>query len=290
MSGQKYSTAMYLGDTLIKPIFGNNFVGANPFTPTITIEYLVVGGGGACRSTSSGGGGAGQFISGSTNLFFSIPIPISAVGTGGIPDTNATSSLGQGGDTTFNGITAVGGGFGGFASIEPSVGGSGGGSRGAAGALGASGSAGFPGGDSPWTGSNGGRGGGGGASQKGGDSKPFIFVPESGGDGGDGGDGLQWVDGIYYCGGGGGAPYSFGDLITGSIGLGGGSGSFGGGGHVAPVDSGLTGNGGPGVVKIRYSSSAVPSGSITGGNSIITSGSFIYHTFTSTGTLNWVTQ
>jgi hypothetical protein len=290
MSGQKYSTAMYLGDTLIKPIFGNNFVGANPFTPVITIEYLVVGGGGAQRSQLAAGGGGGQFISGSTNLFFSIPMPISAVGTGGIPTTNSTSSLGQGGNTTFNGITAVGGGFGGFASIAPSVGGSGGGSIASPGTTGASGSAGFPGGDSPYTSSNGGHGGGGGASQKGGNSVGYNTANDTGGNGGNGGNGLQWVDGVYYCGGGGGGPYAFGSLITGSLGLGGGSGSFGGGGHVAPVDSGLTGNGGPGVVKIRYSSSAVPSGSITGGNSIITSGSFIYHTFTSPGSLTWVTQ
>jgi hypothetical protein len=47
MSGQRVSTAIYLGDKLVKPIFGNQFMGINPFfvpepTPVLTDSVMML--------------------------------------------------------------------------------------------------------------------------------------------------------------------------------------------------------------------------------------------------------
>jgi hypothetical protein len=47
MSGQRVSTGIYLGDKLVKPIFGNQFMGVNPFfqpeaTPVLTNARLML--------------------------------------------------------------------------------------------------------------------------------------------------------------------------------------------------------------------------------------------------------
>jgi hypothetical protein len=118
---------------------------------------------------------------------------------------------------------------------------------------------------------------------------------------GNGGIGLPWLDGNYY-GGGGGAGLCTGGAVNPIGGSGGGLGGGGNGGGtipptVYPATSGVdgfggggggqgyagggSGNGGSGSVIIRY---PAPQRAY-GGNSIIESGSFVYHTFTSNGTL-----
>jgi hypothetical protein len=47
MSGQRVSTGIYLGDKLVKPIFGNQFMGVNPFfqpdpTPVLTNSIMML--------------------------------------------------------------------------------------------------------------------------------------------------------------------------------------------------------------------------------------------------------
>ena len=98
---------------------------------------------------------------------------------------------------------------------------------------------------------------------------------------GNGGNGISWIDGNYYGGGGAGIYIQSGSGSSGIGGLGGGgnanqSGSLntGGGGGGSYTSASF---GGSGVVIIRY---AGPSVLATGG--VITqSGSFVYHTFTS---------
>jgi hypothetical protein len=151
-----------------------------------SVEYLVVAGGGGYLSTQSpGGGGAGGMLSGTQTLSaasYSIII-------------GAGSYTGQGGDSSFNGITSTGGGAGAsYSNGDAQSGGSGGGqsNQSAARASGIAGQ-GYGGGISTSTAR---AGGGGGAGGLGGNN--------SGNNGGNGGPGAQWVNGVYYASGGGG--------------------------------------------------------------------------------------
>jgi hypothetical protein len=70
MSGQRVSTGIYLGDKLVKPIFGNQFMGINPFfqpeaTPVLTNSVLMLD---ATSTTSYPGTGNNWFdLSGNGN-------------------------------------------------------------------------------------------------------------------------------------------------------------------------------------------------------------------------------
>jgi len=250
----------------------------------LVIDYLVVAGGGGGQD---GGGGAGGLLSGSACLS---PLTyIIKVGNGG------SGSLAQNGETSSISFTsasiAIGGGRGGDGNTAVGNGGSGGGggyinNNGGIGTIGQ----GFNGGDVGFILAG---GGGGGASQKGFNANqdfPSFQNP------GNGGSGSQWLDGIYYAGGGGGgAGYN---NVTGSGGIGGGGyGSNdlnaaqngfpntggGGGGSYDGALSLVPGNGGSGIVKIRY----FGSGSLAVGGQISYSGSYTYHTFTSSGTFTY---
>lgn len=265
---------LFLGSTPIQTIKNGNFVLANPVEDVLFIEYLIVGAGGANRITSGGGGGGGQFISSSMLVYNNYDNNITEVGVG-VSFENGTS-------TTFNGITAIGGGRGSLGGDFSLAGACGGGSGNSL--TGSAGLAGFDGGgiDYNYAGESGGSGGGGGASEIGGQGEQQFFNPDTGGKGGDGGDGLQWLDGNYYCGGGGGGDYSLADASS-VPGLGGGSAHYGGGGDSNENTAG-SGNspGSNGVVKIRYVGTPVA----TGGD-ITQSGGYTYHTFTTTGTFKY---
>jgi hypothetical protein len=268
------------------------FTGPGTFTvtclgqPTNTVEYLVVAGGGSGGKDRGGGGGAGGLrhnfpspsVGGFTVLATSYPITI---GAGGAGDSGPGGNNGS--DSIFSSITSTGGGKAGDVDgpTSGSPGGSGGGGAGNPGGSSAgdgntppvSPAQGFPGG----TGINELAGGGGGASEAGESKVPGNSFPS-----GRGGDGVQipQVPASYgspaqYFGGGGGGGYDTrgpgGPTSGGCGGLGGGSkgeaGSFpsanpssspgvantgggsGGGGQDA---SGTTGNGGSGIVIIRY--------------------------------------
>ena len=236
---------------------------ATGFTNTISnlsVEYLVIGGGGSGgNGNDSGGGGAGGFrtnVSGATSGRNS-----SAESAMTLSVTNYPVTVGGGGsrggqtngsDSSFNGITSLGGGRGGYgtsgaSNLAGASGGCGGGGDNDGPAAGGSGTSGQ--GYDGAAGNNTDGGGGGGAGANGSNSE--------------GGDGIQSsITGTatYYAGGGGGGGEtntSFvggqgggGDGTTGTSGTNGSPNTGGGGGSVN--DTGTGGGGGSGIVIIRY--------------------------------------
>jgi hypothetical protein len=250
------------------------------FTSPGNIDILIVGGGGGGGGVIGGGGGAGGYIylPGYDVQVGTYTVTVGAGGTGG-NGWNSPKQYGDaGGNSSFGSITAVGGGGGfphggngpgGFA------GGSGGSGGGAAndpynGGLGGQGQyygggkgPGNPGGSCFNTyGGNAGAGGGG-AKTKGKD----VVADYVSSDGGDGFYNAITGTAIAYAGGGGGGNRSPGTAGVGGIGGGGnGTGSTttaaaggtnlggggGGGGYNGSSGSRIGGNGGPGIVVIRY--------------------------------------
>jgi hypothetical protein len=244
------------------------------FTPTqsLTADYLVIAGGGG-GGYAAGGGGAGGYRTsiGGTPLSLTAQaytVTVGAGGTGGVGSGGVTSTQNtSGGNSVFSTITSSGGGRG--ANYDTSgntgfTGGSGGG-----GGNGGNGGAGNSGSYSPVEGYAGGSGttsfggGGGGAGAVGGNG-----VDPNAGNGGAGSNSASaWaiatqtgVNG-YYAGGGGGRGTNggTGGLGGGGVGCSGSStsgtagivntGSGGGSGGNSPA---VGGNGGSGLVIIRY--------------------------------------
>lgn len=228
-----------------------------------TFEYLLVGGGGGAGRDGAGGGGAGGFVTGTT-ILSTTTYPIS-VGAGGAKSITIGGQASDGGPSTFNSITAYGGGGGGSKQANGRNGASGGGGGHPATYIGGTGISGqgFGGGSSAAAGG----GGGGGAGAVG-----ANFVTTAG----NGGIGKQSsINGVlqYYAGGGGGGAWNA-EGGTGGLGGGGNGGSgppqtiaratgqdgtinTGGGGGSAGYDSVggqqiSAGNGGSGIVIIRY--------------------------------------
>jgi len=229
----------------------------------LTADILVVAGGGG---GGAGGGGAGGLIY-STSTSISAGTTTVTVGTGGVVGS-VSAQGGNGENSIFGTLTAIGGGGGGAYNFDGISGGSGGG----AGHYGNSGGT-----STPSQGNDGGivipygspcgcygyqTGGGGGAGAAG----EILTITSGFNRAGNGGNGLQInITGTstYYAGGGGGTSYS-GFMPVGNGGLGGGgkgaSGSAlgfsgtpntggGGGGGNTVYGSGA---GGSGVVIIRY--------------------------------------
>ena len=274
---------IYLGSVpLIKNYFGTDpIVSLQNYTVSeIAIDWLLVAGGGGSGNDNAGGGGAGGLRSGSFTALSAETLN-TILGEGGIINTNGNlSSI----SSSLFFSSSLGGGFGSTNSAVPGNGGSGGG-RGsfgvtAPGGLGTAGQ-GNDGGASFDSGTVNDRGGsGGGASTAGTNSAS--------------GDGAQWLDGNYYSGGGGGGKNAIGaGIITGGIGGGGNGGvkfndtypatagtpNTGGGGG----GDGTGTSGGSGIIIFRYPDT-IPSGSVTGGDSITTTGGYIYHKFTNVAT------
>lgn len=289
---------------------------------TGNVEVLVVGGGGSgggsnSVSIGSGGGGAGGVIYNATYAVTPSAIPVT-VGDGGTGVSGFVAGN-NGQDSVFGTLTAKGGGYGGTWTVAPTVGGSGGGAgENGQGLVGAAGTA--------WQGNAGGNqngydagapsagGGGGGASTVGADSTTDTI-------GGTGGDGISTasaflqaagagvnVGGTYWIAGGGGGAGST-TLGTGGKGGGGdgkgvttgtgnnGTANTGGGGGGSLTNASEAaqpgGNGGSGIVIVRYPASqspatvyanAQPGGGVTSDNGIVgrslhfdgTTGAFIY--------------
>ena len=201
-----------------------SYKGASVYT-----EYLIVGGGGGAGSAMGGGGGGGGVITGFTYLTgntYSI-----TVGAGGAGAPAGTAVYGaNGGDSTFNGLTADGGGRGGLYTntggrSAGTAGGSGGGASGynnnATPASGGAGTVnqGYAGGNQGSAYYSGG-GGGAGASGVSGNSEA---------DGGSGKYSNIMGRPYYWGGGGGGAGYSIAGGDGGRGGGGGGAVGFGAG-------------------------------------------------------------
>jgi hypothetical protein len=202
---------------------------------SLHVEYLIVGGGGGGGMDMGGGGGGGGFLSGKHVLTpGSYTITVGAGGTGApAAGTNGqpgghqyTIPATAGGNSSFNGLTAIGGGFGGssYRGYTPGIAGGSGGSGG--GASGYNDNAGT---------FNGGSGTSG-QGYRGGNSTAAYYSGGGGGAGAQGTDSTARANGgtgalstilgrpFYWAGGGGGAGYS----------TFGGSGGRGGGGAGAP--------------------------------------------------------
>ena len=283
----------------------HTFTTNDTFVPNGTgeVEFLIVGGGGGGGETIGGGGGGGgvvKSLSKVTAQNYSVTI-----GTGGAGGSGSGYPAGiKGGDSSFNGIVAIGGGGGGGYDVSAV------GTGGSAGGNGASGSDG--GNYKPNQGNDGGAhlsgnwGGGGGGGGEAGSNAASSKA-------GDGGDGyLSSISGTptYYGGGGGGGVRNTAGGTIGYGGLGGGGnggittagadgtpntgGGGGGGGFVSDLAGG---SGGSGIVIIRYPTSsdtmtkndaykrAYTSNTATAtGGTITDSNGFRIHTFTSNGT------
>lgn len=244
-----------------------NFV----LTSTKTVEYLIVGGGGAGGgrngtglTSGGGGGGAGGVLSGSVASLSPGTYEI-VVGDGGLATGDAG---GNGEDSSFNSFVAFGGGGGGTYSNDAKSGGSGGGGGitrpGGTGTSGQgnNGGSGSGAGTSTYTG-----GGGGGAGSAGPNGAPDSSGPT-------GGAGIASAitgTSLFYGGGGGGGAHDAGGTLNRLGGLGGiggggtagnpelpqsgatGTGGGGGGGTTQPTAGTIiAGDGGSGIVIIRY--------------------------------------
>lgn len=257
-------------------------------SPNYTIEFLTVGGGGGSSRNGGGGGGAGGFLSQSITAVQGNSYTIGVAGGGAGSSTTfggngGNSQLFPGGGTAYGG----GGGGGGLTGTGPNGqdGASGGGPHrtGTIGLAIYSGQGKRGGTGVAAGGSNG--GGGGGHSAIGGDANA------SGTAGGNGGAGTLWLDGNFYCGGGGGGAGTTGG--TGGVGGGGNGGytpssvgmtngsanSGGGGGGRGDGDNAAGANGGSGIVVIRYLGSQRGTG-----GTVISAGLYTYHYFYSSGT------
>ncbi len=248
------------------------FTSSDTFTAanSCNAEVLVVAGGGSGGNSGNGGGGGGGggvIYNNSFSISPNSPISVT-VGSGGVMTYTTGHYTGvNGGNSVFSSLTAIGGGGGG--NYNGNAGGSGGGAGGTngtgIGGVGTSGQgyAGISSGGADWTGGGGGAGGN--ASTQGLDVRQ-------------GGNGLQYsISGTatYYGGGGAGGTGQPAGTFSGGLGGGASNGTSnvkgpngvantGGGGAGSPFWSatspyyGSGGNGGSGIVIIRYPHIIVP--------------------------------
>ena len=270
------------------------------------VEYLIVaGGGGGSGAHSGGGGGAGGYLTSTFNVSSGVAFNV-IVGGGG---AGGGGGGGNGQNSSVFGISAIGGGQGGV-EAGPTSGASGGSGGGGAGGqfTGAAGAGTAGQGNNGGIGNNGSSnygsgGGGGGAGGAGGNGVSGLSASNAGATGGIGRNtNATWATATgtgvsgYYAGGGGGGCWNngaFGQGAAGGLGGGGagandgtGSGSpgtanTGGGGGGSPGSTAPRngGAGGSGIVILRYAGSQIATG-----GTVVTSGGFTYHTFTTSGT------
>ncbi len=258
--------------------FVHTFTGNGAFEiidgSAVNVEVLVVGGGGGGGNSrnfgtaGAGGGGAGGIVH---ELAFPATGAIGVqVGTGDVGSVTNLVSGGNGGNSVFGSLVALGGGGGSSANVQGLAGGSGGGSRGnangGAGNQPGSSSGGFGNAGGGWSSGAGDGAGGGGAGQPAPSAPPHN--PKVGGPGG---NGLAFdISGTLttYAGGGGG-----GGSTTTAFGLGGQGGGGSGANNDTPATPGASntggggggGNnhrvgadGGSGIVIVRYPGTASP--------------------------------
>jgi len=260
------------------------------FITSLPISYLIVAGGGSGGNNGGGGGGAGGVLTGYNTLNTGTTYNV-VVGPG------STTNGGSGINSSFAGLTAIGGGGGGVSGGNGSTGGSGGGGGAQSasntnGGSGTSGQGNAGGGGlstSPYP-----AGGGGGAGAVG------QTAPSSTQDGAGGIGILSSITGTstYYGGGGGGGSYSSATVGAGGLG-GGGSGATGsnpgvagtpntGGGGGGGGSNQNGGNGGSGVVIISYpTSSYIKTPNTTGSPTVTTNSGNTIYKFTANGSITF---
>src|SRR3989344_4594157 len=242
---------------------------------SINVDYLVVGGGGG--GGSYGGGGAGGYRTGTMTLTAGSYLVV--IGGGGVGGKTGVNGV----DSSFNGIVSKGGGGGGKWNENGSGGGSGGGGGGKDGGSATSGQGQNGGKGARWS-DNYGGGGGGGSVSVGADGTKSA--------GGKGGTGVPnpFITCAYLAGGGGGGTFYGGTVGAGGLGGGGhggdgkstiatsgvantGGGGGGGGDNTGEVKNGsekVGGNGGSGIVIVRYLTTAL---TVSPTSAIVTDGS-----------------
>jgi len=278
ISPTPYATggAIYQDDTYFYHMFTSTGV-LTPSQALSNVDYLVVAGGGGAGYGGGGGAGGLRCTVGATGGGGTLPSAISlasgtgyavTIGAGGTGTTSYANGV-QGTASSFIGgaisVSTVGGGGGG--GTTPTTGGSGAGYGNNTTGSGTAGTAneGFAGGngDSPRGGGGGGGAGAVGVSGNG--------APAPSGFGGNGGSGVLTTIGgnaTYYAGGGGGAHNGNANVSQGQGGAGGGGtgGTFGGvgkggtdglastggGGGACNMNAPTAGNGGSGIVIVRY--------------------------------------
>jgi hypothetical protein len=252
----------------------HTFTSSGTFTPQtgLSCDVLVVAGGGGGGGTSGNGGGGGA----AGGVVYHASRSVSAmaaitIGGGGTVASNASGTAGV--NSTFDTITANGGGFGAVNNAVGGAGGSGGGAGGGGSSAGGTGNQGSSGGGTGY-GNNGGAGSGNGAGGGGGAGAVGQFGGQvTPGTAGNGGAGLNtwstWLSATTlgvsgFIAGGGAGGYTTGG--TGGSGGGGNGGSYGGStsGTVGTINTGSGGGGssaagaiagaagGSGLVIIRY--------------------------------------
>ena len=279
-------------------------------------QVLVVAGGGGGGAEMGGGGGGGGVIYNSNVVLTPSTTPFSVVvgaGGAGTPEGSGRPRGSNGANSSFNGLNAIGGGGGAsghnYNSSPAGVGGSGGGASGAGGvgniSYGGKEAAGTPGqgfaggaGTGTWYPGGGGGAGGVGFSQPatGGPGIQYAAISPYYWGGGGGGSGHSGPGGDGGIGGGGGGAKS---LTSGGLGINNGTGGQngestpggnagantggggGGGAHYNTNNKG--GDGGSGIVIIKYlgTPKAV-------GGTITQSGGYTTHTFTKVGTSSFI--
>ena len=284
--------------------------------PTLTVDYLVVaggGGGGNSQGASGSGGGAGEYLyqtgQSLTTGGSGYTVTVGAGGSGGT-GSSYPSANGLSGSDSFFVRSVAGGGAGLFSSpgnlLQSVPGGSGGGARPGSGS-GAASTAFAPGvGNAGGSSSGNGGGGGGGAGSPGTTGTTSLS--------GSGGNGLQnSITGVstYYAGGGAGGNFAptGGSIGSGGSGIGGTSsytgtagsgvnntGSGGAGGSYAnstnPYIPYAGGDGGSGVVILRYATADIASYTTTGitpteDTTTIPGQTILSFTTVGTGTINF---
>ena len=258
------------GGYMVATFTNSSIPGILTLGSTKSCDILCIGGGGgggdglgtASGQIAGGAGGGGGYIY--TNITLAAGTYYAQVGGGGFGQVDGGVAQTSGRSSTFNGLTAYGGGYGGSYN-EGDVGGSGGSGGGgvyyAAGGAGTTGQ-GYAGGHGPgdhsvWPG-----GGGGGAFTNGQDGVAGSIGANGGGGitnsisgspqgyaGGGGGGVVGGTAGTANCGGGNGSADTS-TAASGSPNTGGGGG--GGGGSNGGSGNGNGGNGGNGVVVVRY--------------------------------------
>ena len=257
------------------------FKGSGTFTPnrTLSCDYLVVAGGGSGGNNIGGGGGAGGFRIATSQSLTATSYTVT-VGAGG-------GNSASGNTSTFNALATTGGGAGGGANVNGSAGGSGGGGGGATTGSGGAGNSGSYSPVEGYQGGNGNQGAGGGNRSGGGGGAGAVgqnYQTTASGAGGVGAGGASYTNyaiinamaaatgtGVlssshyYYAGGGGGGNQGANINGVGGIGGGGTGGNNtdgisgrtntggGGGGGGNDLSNGFSGgNGGSGIVIVRY--------------------------------------
>lgn len=251
-------TASFVGADVVRRFTGSGSLIVN--YPSVTMQYLVVAGGGGGGGVIGGGGGAGGVRSGSMAVTAgTYPITVGGGGTGGVGWNNYPQLGGNGGNSVFSTITSTGGGGGsahGGADTRPATTGGSGGGGACAGATGAAGTAGqgYAGGagDCNYGGGGGGAGAVGNARSTGGAGVSSTITGATVWYGGGGGGGVRTGYGSGFAGGTGGGGTGTNSDSRASDGGANTGGGGGGGGHSSGTAAQVGGNGGTGVVIVRY--------------------------------------